>query len=277
MQKKLCSVLLTMAVLGVATLAGAADAPQGTRITDPAVLASMGFGPDAIVYQAPGAGSDAAPAPEGWGITSSSQVSHPGNEFRGRISTYAYDTGVGARDASYVSGDTFVDAAVNLPSGALWESTRFWLSDNTAQDIGLFLFQSCLPASGAGASAQLQLGTGSSTGTGGFQSVVVTVAPATTIDNNTCIYWARVRYGAAGHIVQKARSQYRLQISPAPAVASFPIDVPTTHPFFRFVEAMAASGLTGGCGGGSFCPDQPVTRGQLSVFLASALGLHFPN
>ena len=47
--------------------------------------------------------------------------------------------------------------------------------------------------------------------------------------------------------------------------------------FFRFVEAMAASGLTGGCAPGSFCPDQPVTRGQMSVFLSLALGLHFPN
>ena len=66
-------------------------------------------------------------------------------------------------------------------------------------------------------------------------------------------------------------------MSPAPGVATFPIDVPTNHPFFRFVEAMAASGLTGGCGPGQFCPDSPVTRGQMSVFLASALGLHFPN
>ena len=70
---------------------------------------------------------------------------------------------------------------------------------------------------------------------------------------------------------------YHLQVSPAPATATFPNDVPTTHPFFRFVEAMAASGLTGGCAAGSFCPDDPVTRGQMSVFLAVALGLNFPN
>lgn len=70
---------------------------------------------------------------------------------------------------------------------------------------------------------------------------------------------------------------YHLQVSPAPATATFPNDVPTNHPFFRFVEAMAASGLTGGCSAGSFCPDTPVTRGQLAVFLAVALGLHFPN
>ena len=65
-------------------------------------------------------------------------------------------------------------------------------------------------------------------------------------------------------------------VSPAPAVATF-ADVPTSHIFFQFVEALAASGITGGCGGGNFCPDAPLTRGQMAVFLAKALGLHFPD
>jgi hypothetical protein len=73
------------------------------------------------------------------------------------------------------------------------------------------------------------------------------------------------------------RVYYRLQVSPPPATATFPNDVPTSHPLFRFVEAMAASGLTGGCAAGSFCPDAPLTRGQMAVFLSVALGLHFPN
>jgi hypothetical protein len=68
---------------------------------------------------------------------------------------------------------------------------------------------------------------------------------------------------------------YLLQVSPAPSVATFN-DVPTSHPFFQFVEALAASGITGGCGGGNYCPDAPLTRGQMAVFLAKALGLHFP-
>jgi hypothetical protein len=73
------------------------------------------------------------------------------------------------------------------------------------------------------------------------------------------------------------RYHYRLQVSPAPAVATFPNDVPTSHPYFRFVEALARSGITAGCGGNSYCPDAPITRGQMAVFLAVALGLHFPN
>lgn len=69
--------------------------------------------------------------------------------------------------------------------------------------------------------------------------------------------------------------RYKLQVSPAPAVATFG-DVPTSHPFFQFIEALAKSGITGGCGSGSYCPDDPVTRGQMAVFLAKALGLQFP-
>ena len=67
---------------------------------------------------------------------------------------------------------------------------------------------------------------------------------------------------------------YRLQVSAAPAHATFG-DVPTSHPFFQYVEALAAAGITGGCGRGNFCPDAPLTRGQMAVFLAKALGLQW--
>jgi hypothetical protein len=63
-------------------------------------------------------------------------------------------------------------------------------------------------------------------------------------------------------------------ISPAPGTATFN-DVPTTHPFFQFIEALHASGITGGCQASPplYCPDDSVTRGQMAVFLAKALGL----
>ena len=54
-------------------------------------------------------------------------------------------------------------------------------------------------------------------------------------------------------------------------------DMPVGHPLRDFVEALAGSGITGGCGGGNYCPDAPLTRGQMAVFLAVALGLHWPN
>ena len=71
------------------------------------------------------------------------------------------------------------------------------------------------------------------------------------------------------------RITWNRQVAPAPATARF-TDVPTTHSAFRFVEALAASGITGGCGAGTFCPDAPLTRAQMAIFLSVALGLHFP-
>jgi hypothetical protein len=66
------------------------------------------------------------------------------------------------------------------------------------------------------------------------------------------------------------------QVSPAPASATF-TDVPVSHPYHQFVEALADAGITGGCGGGLYCVNSPITRGEMAVFLAAALGLHFPN
>ena len=69
---------------------------------------------------------------------------------------------------------------------------------------------------------------------------------------------------------------YTREVSPAPAQATFG-DVPTSDFGFQFVEALAASGITGGCGGGDYCPDNPVTRRQMAIFLAKALGLHWAD
>lgn len=53
--------------------------------------------------------------------------------------------------------------------------------------------------------------------------------------------------------------QWKRQVSPPPDMATF-ADAPTSHPFFQFVEVLAASGITAGCGGGNFCPDAPLMR-----------------
>lgn len=49
-------------------------------------------------------------------------------------------------------------------------------------------------------------------------------------------------------------------------------DVPVGHPFCGFIEKLAADGITGGCTATHFCPDAPVTRGQMAVFIEAALG-----
>jgi len=53
---------------------------------------------------------------------------------------------------------------------------------------------------------------------------------------------------------------------PPPCAGTFG-DVPCPSPFANWIEALAAAGITGGCGGGNYCPSNPVTRQQMAVFL----------
>jgi hypothetical protein len=64
------------------------------------------------------------------------------------------------------------------------------------------------------------------------------------------------------------------EVSPPPLAPTF-ADVPSDDGAWPQVEALAASGITAGCGGGAFCPDARLTRRQMAVFLAKALGLHW--
>ncbi|HET9211006.1 MAG TPA: ELWxxDGT repeat protein [Thermoanaerobaculia bacterium] len=53
-------------------------------------------------------------------------------------------------------------------------------------------------------------------------------------------------------------------------------DVPADYWAARFIEQLAADGITAGCGGGNYCPDLPITRGEMAVFLATAFHLPLP-
>ncbi len=78
---------------------------------------------------------------------------------------------------------------------------------------------------------------------------------------NTLAFW--------GAVVHWTRT-----ISAAPATATF-LDVPVGSFGFKHIEALAASGITAGCDATHFCPNAPLTRAQMAVFLAKALGLEW--
>jgi hypothetical protein len=65
------------------------------------------------------------------------------------------------------------------------------------------------------------------------------------------------------------KSRNGLCFVPPPCSGVFP-DVPCSSNFAPWIEALAASGITGGCGGGNYCPTSPVTRQQMAVFLLKA-------
>jgi CSLREA domain-containing protein len=48
----------------------------------------------------------------------------------------------------------------------------------------------------------------------------------------------------------------------------------TGTPYAPFVVEIACRGITSGCGAGLFCPDRPVTRAEMAVFLVASLGEH---
>jgi hypothetical protein len=62
-------------------------------------------------------------------------------------------------------------------------------------------------------------------------------------------------------------------LAPTAALASHLFsDVPDSHTFHGHVASIEGAGITFGCGGGKFCPDDPITRGQEAAFLERGLG-----
>jgi hypothetical protein len=61
---------------------------------------------------------------------------------------------------------------------------------------------------------------------------------------------------------------------PPPCAATVFNDVPCPGArFVDFINELAAEGITAGCGNGNYCPNDPVTRGQMAVFLVKMFGL----
>lgn len=50
-------------------------------------------------------------------------------------------------------------------------------------------------------------------------------------------------------------------------------DVPCPSTFADWIEDLADRGITSGCGGDDYCPDAPISRGQMGVFLSETFGL----
>jgi S-layer homology domain len=57
---------------------------------------------------------------------------------------------------------------------------------------------------------------------------------------------------------------------PPPAAGIFN-DVPAADPFAPWIEDLAGRGITGGCAAGLYCPNDPVKRKQMAVFLLKTL------
>lgn len=59
-------------------------------------------------------------------------------------------------------------------------------------------------------------------------------------------------------------------VPPAVGVGTGFADVPANHPVAAWIKQLSIEGITGGCGGGNYCPDATVTRAQMAIFLLRA-------
>jgi hypothetical protein len=68
------------------------------------------------------------------------------------------------------------------------------------------------------------------------------------------------------------KSKYGSAHVPPPCTGTVFTDVPCIGgPFDPWIEELAALQVTGGCGGGNYCPGATVTRKQMAVFLLKSL------
>ena len=65
------------------------------------------------------------------------------------------------------------------------------------------------------------------------------------------------------------KAKFGLCYTPPPCTGVF-TDVPCSSSFAPWIEALADLGITGGCGANVYCPQNPVRRDQMAVFLLKA-------
>lgn len=197
------------------------------------------------------------------------------------------------------TGSTFV-APLDLPEGSLVSNITFWYYDNSPlQEIKFYVGKTTqslaastptLPtislnllglnfSSGVlGASTNMRTAVVSPSSPFVYDSWDNSTSPATHIDYNLFVdippALGLLNLGGVGF--SGALITFNRQIAPAPATATFD-DVPTTHPFFNEVQQLSKSGITLGCGNNNYCPDSPVTRGQMAAFLSRAFGLQWDS
>lgn len=173
-------------------------------------------------------------------------------------------------------------AIPHLPDGALLTGILIYFCDsNPTYDVGVEIYNAnydgTFPTRLAGVDS-----TGQNSGCGGFQFLDLTpLNYQVNYQNNQLVLFGKFGTNDPALSLSGANIYYRLQVSPAPLTATFN-DVPTSDFGFQFVEAFAAAGITVGCTSDPpfnppvFCPDRNVTRREMAIFFAKALGLQFP-
>jgi S-layer family protein len=187
------------------------------------------------------------------------------------------DDGNGYRFYAPNPSSRFMAAPVQLPSGAQIQVLGISGCIASPGDLVVELFDNLSEGQGSGGGTNIATFNTPDTGCV-FEGVGL--FPSYTYQENgghtlyAVIYWAGDHFDGSTKF-NNVYITYSRQVSPAPATPTF-ADVPTSDAGYQYIEALNASGITGGCGNGNFCPNATVTRRQMAIFFAKALGLHWP-
>ena len=239
-----------------------------------------------ILAQASGTAGESLPvrngsprSPDTYGNVSETAYTVGAYDFNPFNSGSTYVGMGGTGDRYFTSGGGFFLAPVRIPAGAVINSIEIQGCDTSGTGITATLYSNTTVG---GVESEINHGSVSTSGTPGCGFFFAAFGTPPTVDNFNRTYYAQVTHGSTDGSTRfsAVRLYYRLQISPAPAVNFFS-DVPTSDFGFQFVEAFVAAGITVGCTSNPpfpppvYCPDRNVTRREMAIFFAKALGLHF--
>lgn len=222
------------------------------------------------------AGKPVTTAQPEFGLESMTAVEVQAYAFQPGISNdLILDDGNGYRYYGTSTPDPYMAGAVQLPTGVSIDYLKFSACVANAGDLVLGLYDNSIAGQPNTLIASLPIDFADNCGNASFGPINYTYSQSAQHPLYFVVFFAN--NPADGTVkFNNAQIYYHRLVSPAPASATF-VDVPTSDPAFQYIEALAASGVTGGCGNGNYCPDSPLTRRQMAVFLAKALGLHWPG
>jgi hypothetical protein len=195
--------------------------------------------------------------------------------------TYAY-SGTGYIEST--GGDGIFWAPVHLPNGVVVTELCIWYYNSEASDGILAEWAAYGLGQNTTAPIYHPFNSFQLEPAGGYDVTCVNPGNVihgwTDLDGNLTNEYPAYRVavylgGGATQRVGGVYLQWHYQVSPAPVAPTFN-DVPPADFGFQYIEALVASGITGGTGGGNYSPDAFVTRRQMAIFIAKALGLYWP-
>ena len=195
-------------------------------------------------------------APKEFGAKDYVYTAISGLSFNGQ----SFFTGPQLSRQTPASVDTHYYATVNIPNGVVIDYIAFdnW-NDGTPGIMGLALYENGNLIAGISSTPHQYFALDYNTGPIGFLYAGNAVERPYLVLDIEAAPSPRTQFFLGAQVV------WRRTVSPPPGTATFN-DVPTSHPLFQYIEALKASGITGGCQASPplYCPNATLTRGQMA-------------